>query len=400
MIASGWMSLLCAFGNVGGRAGRTRPRSSRSRKAAPRLESLESIALLSAGGPTIGAAALRPADAAAHRHTGHHSQATGMDASHAPQTLPAQTLTLGTTLTNFQNLPLSPSLNLFNPSLGTLTSVSVSQSAMLQSNISSQNLDASSPAVITATLSGSYQINGLNQAISEPTRMVASQPLTAGPYGSGTDTVTFPPLQIDQSSTTTFTDPADLAFFTASSGRTTITPTMTATGTGLSTSPSSNLSTTAMTTASASVTVTYTYVGSCPTVGKIGRIGVHHQRTLLVVPFQGAVDPTLAGNPADYFVIARDGRRIRIVSASYDPATNAVTLRSARRLNVHYHFELSVQLPCPDGVSGGVERVRFGSKYSLIGFHDHQGRFVPVRDGRIVRFDARTRPDHGPGRAR
>ena len=125
----------------------------------------------------------------------------------SPVTLPAQTASLGNTSTNFTNLPLTPALNLFDPSLGTLASVVVSHTAPIQSNITSTNQSPTTPTVITATLSGSYQIDGLNQPISQPTQTVTSQ-ITVGVFGSGTDTATFPPLQIADSSSMTITDPA------------------------------------------------------------------------------------------------------------------------------------------------------------------------------------------------
>ncbi len=375
----------------------------RRRAVAPAIEAMESIALMSVVTP-------RPAAAHADVLRQHHREApivstppavapAASDFASATQSLPVQTLTLPATLTNFQNLPLSPSLTLFNPALGTLTSVTVTQSVTFLSDISAQNLDPNVSATITATLSGSDQINGLSQTIQGPSRSVSSQPITAGPFGSSNDTVVFPQLQLEQSSTTTYTDPADLGFYTATSGRSSISPTLTANGQGFSTSSSSNLLRNNTTTASATVAVTYTYTpaaapeAACPTAGKIGRIGVHQQRTLLIVPFQGVVDPTRAADQANYLVIARDGRRIPIVSATYDPSANSVTLRPSIRLNVHYHDTLRMTLPCANGDSNVVNE-RFGSKYSLIGFHDHQGKFVPVRNGHIVPFAGRSATRH------
>ena len=115
-----------------------------------------------------------------------------MTSAQTPQSTPAQTVSIGETLTDFTNEPLSPNVNLFNPSLGTLLSVTVSHSATIQSNITSQNLSPSSATVITAALSGSFQIDGLNQPISQPTTAISSQPMPAGVFGSGTDTVTLP----------------------------------------------------------------------------------------------------------------------------------------------------------------------------------------------------------------
>ena len=191
----------------------------------------------------------------------------------------------------------------------------------------------------------------------------------------------------------TFTDPTSLAFFTASSGRATITPAMTATGTASASAPNGNLFTTTTTSASATVTVSYTYIPPtppptpmCPTPVSIGRIGLHHQKTLLILTFSGSVNPTLAEDTSNYSVITRGGRRIAIVSATFNPTTNSVTLQPARRLNVHLHFQLSVKLPCPNAESATPVLIPFGGRSSLIGFHNHRGQFVPVQGGRIVRF--------------
>jgi hypothetical protein len=183
---------------------------------------------------------------------------------------------------------------------------------------------------------------------------------------------------------------------------------MTATGSGSASAPDGNLFTNTTTTASSTVAVSYTYTppapapASCPGTGRIGRIGVHQQRTLLILPFFGAVDPARAADPANYVVILRNGHRDPVKSADYNPATNTVTLRTKARLNVHYRYRLQATLPCVNGAADMTVRLRFGTKYSLIGFHDHQGKFVPVRDGHIVKFHARSQGEdrHHPGRER
>ena len=68
------------------------------------------------------------------------SSAAAVSSDQTPVTLPAQTVSLGTTLTDFDNEPLTPDVNLFDPSLRTLLSVTVSHTATITSNITSQNL--------------------------------------------------------------------------------------------------------------------------------------------------------------------------------------------------------------------------------------------------------------------
>jgi hypothetical protein len=400
MSAVSWTSLVRLFRRLGNRPGRPRSRILRGRKTTPGLESLEGISLLSSIAAPSAAAALRLHDAREHRlaapaprDRGPRTYGMTEAAAEAPVTLPPQTTVLNNTLTNFTNEPLAPPLNLFDPSLGTLSSVTINQTSVLQSSITSQNLSPSSSATITASLSGSFQINGLNQPIVQPTKTLTSQPQTVGTFGSSNDTAVFPPLQISNPTTMTFTDPASLAFFTASAGRTTVTPTMTANGTGSASAPNGNLFTIAQTAAMARVTVSYTYIPTplpppvpCPTVGRVGRIGLHHQRTLLIVPFSGVVNPTIANNPANYVLIRADGQRIRIISANYNPATNTVTLRPAHQLNVHHLFRLKFTLPCTSGPNEKVT-LHINRKYSLIGFHNHVGEFVPVHfhNGRLVK---------------
>jgi hypothetical protein len=372
MCAAGWMSLVRLDRRLSTRPRSSRIAASKKRRATPGLESLELISLLSAGRSPIGAAALR-----LHMAQGHRSVTPvaskpaavddGMPVNTTLHTLPAQTVSLPATLTNFANEPLSPALNLFDPSLGTLASVTVIQSATLQSNITSQNLSTTSGTVITAGFSGSYQINGLKQPIVQPTESITSAPMPAGVFGSGSDTVTFPPVQLNRSSTTVFSDPASLAFFTASSGRTTVTPTMTATASRSASAPNGNLFTVARSTASATVSVVYTYVpsagggtnpapisstGTVPGTGGGGggdappppsftgetrivvRVGKRHKKlTEYQLGFSGALDAAEVANTGLYAVAQLKGHskrawpvRVAVTSAAYNSATHGVTL--------------------------------------------------------------------------
>ncbi|HKM53704.1 MAG TPA: choice-of-anchor E domain-containing protein [Isosphaeraceae bacterium] len=385
MNAVGWMWLRRLLQRALSPAGKANRYPQRRRKTAPILQSLEAIELLS-GVAVIGRPLVQSIHAKHHPLSGQVSRLSAPDASGMSDsasspvtlTLPAQTVSIGKTLTNFANMPLTPALNLFDPSLGTLISVGVSHTVVIQSNIISQNLSPTSPTVITASVTGSFQIDGLNQPISLPTQTVTSQPISVGVFGSGTDTVIFPPLQIANSSSETITDPAGLAFYTASPGRNSITLTMSATATASASAPNGNLSTTTESFASGTqVTIAYTYVPECPTAVGIGRIGLHHQQTQIVVTYSGVVNPVLAENPNDYTVITRTGKKIPIISATFNPSTNSVTLIPAHRLNVHHHFLLSAKPPCPIGQPGNAQIIPFGGKQTLLGFYNHRGQFVP-----------------------
>jgi hypothetical protein len=175
-------------------------------------------------------------------------------------TLSPQTITLGATLTNFTALPLSPAVALFDPSLGTLTSVQVLDYVDVRSTVTAQNLSTTSATQVTVTITDGFHIDGFFEPLARPTQTVTSGPLAAGPFGSATDTVTDSPEGLGEARLTTMDGSNDVAFFTASPGRTTIVPTLTATASVLATAPNANLFTSATTSVSATVTVTYTYI--------------------------------------------------------------------------------------------------------------------------------------------
>src|SRR5262249_51618001 len=139
--------------------------------------------------------------------------------------------------TNFTNQPFAPALNLFNPSLGTLQSVQVSSDVIYNSFITIQNLSQITPATgITAMLSGaSYQIAGLG-----PTLTIAGTPMKSAtapdlpPWNGqpGQEPTATVNLSVEDKQNPVLTDPQSLAFYTASSGQSAITPLMTALGGG------------------------------------------------------------------------------------------------------------------------------------------------------------------------
>ena len=389
MSAMGWMWLRRL--SRSGLTWESRPRthSQRKRKTIPGVEPLEAMALLSTGSSLMSGAAVHLHHSSKDRLVSHAinppvSYTADMSSDQAPVTPAAQTVSIGKTLTNFTNLPLSPALNLFNPSLGTLLSVEVSHSATIQSNITSTNLSTSSSTVITATFSGSYQIDGLNQPISQPTKTLTSQPMPAGVFGSGTDTVTFPPLVLTDSSTTTFTDPGSLAFFTSSSGRSAITLTMNATAAATASAPNGNLLTTTESSASATVTVS---LHVPPGVSERGWYRPDRRAPSGHAAHRHLRRPRRRDQ-------SREPRRLFGYHAVGQNDPHQVgDLQSGhkfgdtdtRRLNVHHHFRLSLVIPCPNEQTGETVVIPFGGKRSLIGFYNHRGQFIPVHNGKIER---------------
>ena len=181
----------------------------------------------------------------------------------------SQTITVGDPAnpnlpTNYTGQAFAPALSLFDPSLGTLQSVQISSDVVYDSKITVTNLSQVSPATgIQASISGNYQIDGLG-----PTLTISGSPTKSGTGadlpGNGT-TPGAPPsdtidLTAEDKQDPVLTSAQDLAFFTAGSGQTSITPTMTATGSGTASATNGNGTVTQSTFASATLTITYTYI--------------------------------------------------------------------------------------------------------------------------------------------
>jgi uncharacterized membrane protein len=88
-----------------------------------------------------------------------------------------------------------------------------------------------------------------------------------------------------------------------------------------------------------------------PVVTRFLRYGYHQAPTTLVLTFNEPLDPARAQDPNNYRIIGPDGRMIRVVSASYDPATLTVSLSPQQRLDVHAKYLLIVIGTGPGGVS-------------------------------------------------
>jgi hypothetical protein len=466
-----------------------KPRPAAGRRTLPNVEQLETLQLLSTGNPVIsgfvfvdennnvtltnnglfdpgelpvGNAQVELLDTSGNVLATTKTDANGfyqfttLNPNPAPVTA-TQTLTLNDpTQNNFTGQPLSPALNLFDPTLGTLTGVTVQRTVTQNGTVTTQNNNPNTAVQITAAANTTYEIDGLNQPISG-SGMQVSAPMTSAAFDPANPTANVLTIAVntnDAPPAQTFTDASSLAFFTATPGHTTITPTMTATSTGAASTDSggNDLTTTFAGSTAAQVTVTYTYIpkvpipagnyvleqapllpnltdgkasengtvfpnpgspqklpitvtnvdlpnndfgkltpgvpnnnnnGSNPTVGSVTRFGVHMQPTTLVVTFVGPVNVAAANNPNNYAIFNTQGAFIPVTSATFDAATNSVTLTPARRINVHYHFDLAVTLP-GTGTPTTVF-VPFGGKQSLGGFTDpHTGTFDTVQNGHIV----------------
>ncbi len=90
-----------------------------------------------------------------------------------------------------------------------------------------------------------------------------------------------------------------------------------------------------------------------PTVTNLQRFGFHLQPTEYVITFSSAMDPTRAQNVSNYVLkLARGGPAIRITSAVYDAVAHTVTLRTAKLLNVHRQYSLTINGMAPSGLTG------------------------------------------------
>jgi hypothetical protein len=94
-----------------------------------------------------------------------------------------------------------------------------------------------------------------------------------------------------------------------------------------------------------------------PAVTSLQRFGYHEQPTLFVLTFSSALDPTRAQDPNNYTLrpIGVDGhlgKRIRIVSAVYNPVAHTVTLHPVKLVYLFHRYRLVVNGMSPNGLTG------------------------------------------------
>ena len=97
------------------------------------------------------------------------------------------------------------------------------------------------------------------------------------------------------------------------------------------------------------------------------RSGVKYEQTHLAITFTGALDPATASDPRNYSVILVGPRghsrphahAITVKAASYNAATNTVTLTTKHRLKLSAYYRLTVNGATPTGVksNGGAKMV-------------------------------------------
>ncbi len=396
MISLGWFGngirkpLALAF--------RKRPsRKSANRAVTLRLETLETIELLSSAAAIAKSVALSQVTVQSLPFNAQviSLPSNQISASQTTSTSTVQTVTVPNQLTNFSQ-PFTPPINLFNTSLGTLTAVEITASATLTSEIQSENTSTTSCAQITGFTNGTFTITGLGTPISGNLNGTTST-FNASTFDgdldySGTSGVTFPPLTTTQNSSATITDPTQLAYFEASTGRTTISPVLTDQAQSGANAPNGNLQSNVVTSGSGTVTITYEYTPTLPAVESLQRYGIHHQPTVLVLTFAAPLtDTASASDPANYTIIQPNAhgsftgpgtKTIAVTSATLNSTDTAVTLLPAHSLNFHKIYQLKVTLP---ENNNNPLLIEFGGKSSLAGYSYHGKQYVVI-NGKAVQI--------------
>ncbi len=83
----------------------------------------------------------------------------------------------------------------------------------------------------------------------------------------------------------------------------------------------------------------------------VQRFGFHAQPTILTVFFATALDPSRAQNPANYVIVGPVGAAIPVLSASYDPAAESVTLVPSQSLDLHKAYQFTIVAQPPNGLT-------------------------------------------------
>ena len=96
-----------------------------------------------------------------------------------------------------------------------------------------------------------------------------------------------------------------------------------------------------------------------PTVTSLQRFGFHEQPTEFVLTFSSALDPARAQDVQNYALApigpgGQIGRKIRIVSAVFDPLTLTVTLHPATRVYLFARYLLVVNGTTPAGLASPI----------------------------------------------
>ncbi len=91
-----------------------------------------------------------------------------------------------------------------------------------------------------------------------------------------------------------------------------------------------------------------------PKIIGVSRFGFHTNPTIISLSFNGALDAVRAQKLANYIVVDAAGKRIRVIRATYNSATNEVELQTSKRLDLHKTYTLTVIGQQPNGLTGST----------------------------------------------
>ncbi len=123
-----------------------------------------------------------------------------------------------------------------------------------------------------------------------------------------------------------------------------------------------------------------------PKVVGLSRYGFHARPTVLTLNFDSPLNPSRAQDTSNYVLVNRHGDRIAIKIASYDPATQTVTLKPVHRLKIRRAYTLTIRGTSPDGLTGAS-----GIPLDGAGTGEPQTNFTAR-----IRWTALTLPDDPP----
>jgi hypothetical protein len=358
---------------------KTGAESGRPRACRPRLERLEALRLMSAG--AISGHAFLDANGNGHFDAGEapvagstielknaagvvvgttrtnanglYSFSADQTVSNAPATL-VKTVTLPSDLTNYNK---TVSLPKFDPTLGTLTSVEVSFTGSITSDVQTENLSITSAATITANASGVVSVSGPGLNLSVPLTVIDGS-FDAATYDGttdfgGTSGHDFGPKTASGTKTASIGDAATLAAFTGT-GAGTVDATVSANAEA-SSSGGGSLATNAVTSAAAAITVTYHYTpnnalapGQYTVVQMSPPSAAAHPAIAVTLGSQPSVDNNFADAPPTPSSQTQSQSPVTVVSSQWTVANNQPTtlvltfsggLDAARASNLsNYHL--------------------------------------------------------------
>jgi hypothetical protein len=122
-------------------------------------------------------------------------------------------------------------------------------------------------------------------------------------------------------------------------------------------------------------------------VTSVDRYGYHLEPTFVVVNFNNPLEQTSAQDVSNYLIIGPAGHKVTVLSALYDADTNTVTLKLARRLNLHWPYSLTINGTTASGLKNPSGELLDGAGNGLPG-----SNYVTTLTGKNLAGRAHQRP--------